>query len=315
MTQSIQPIKSSKISSHSITQIHSPISIEFFPPKTPAGFEKLLYTQQQLKVLQPSYYSVTYGAGGSTHAGTWHTITEFHRRGLDVAPHLSCIGATKETIKRLIFAYRALGIKRIVALRGDMPSGMAVGGELPYAQDLVELIRQETGNWFEIEVAAYPEMHPQAINFGQDIQHFINKVKAGANGAITQYFYSIDSFFAFKDVIDKHLDIPITAGIMPIQNVAQLLRFSQACGAEIPRWLKLRLQDLEGDEASLKAFANDFVAQLCAKLLENNIPIHFYTLNQSQATLAICQQLGLIHHDLDKINNKAETIEPILQNT
>ncbi len=272
------------------------LSIEFFPPKSEQGLIKLEHVQKQLSVLQPEYYSVTYGAGGSTHAGTWNTVMQFHSQGLKVAPHLSCVGANKEQLKRLLYAYRSAGIRKIVALRGDMPSGTVGYGDYRYASDLVTLIRQETDDWFDIAVAAYPEMHPQAGSYAQDINHFVEKVRAGANSAITQYFYNADAFIDFVNFAQqKGVKIPIIAGIMPIQQYAQLVRFSHACGAEIPRWLRYRLEDLQHDDASLRDFAIDMVTQLCQRLLDMKVDgIHFYTLNQAGSTLAIAEKLGLV---------------------
>ena len=270
-------------------------SLEFFPPKTQAGFEKMSKNVDDLSIIAPHYFSITYGAGGSTQQSTAKALQLLMDKQLDVAPHLSCVGSTTEELKNLILSYKERGIKRIVALRGDLPSGMGRYGECRYASDLVTLIRNITGDWFNIEVAAYPEMHPQASSPQEDLKNFITKVKAGANGAITQYFYNIDAYFRFVDELAKHgITIPITAGLMPITNYSQLARFSDACGAEIPRWLRLRLQHFYDDIKSMQDFASDVLASMCEKLIQGGVPgIHFYTLNQAPATLAIYQKLNL----------------------
>ncbi len=272
-------------------------SIEFFPPKTPEGVEKLRVTRAKLAELKPKYFSVTFGAGGSTQKGTLETVLEIQREGHDAAPHLSCIGSSRDSLREILNEYKSHGIRRLVALRGDLPSGYgAVGyssGEFRYANELVEFIRVETGDWFHVEVAAYPEMHPQAKSPQDDVQSFARKVKAGANAAITQYFYNADAYFRFVEEAHKAgADIPIIAGIMPITNYSQLMRFSDMCGAEIPRWIRLKLASFGDDSASIKAFGLDVVTGLCERLLAGGAPgIHFYTLNQANATVEICRRL------------------------
>ncbi len=281
------------------------ISLEFFPPKTPIGLEKLNNTIQIFnKNIQPNYYSVTYGAGGSTQDGTLQAVNLIHTQNFSVAPHLSCIGTNKQQLSELILYYKQQGIKKIVALRGDLPSGMGRYSEYKYASDLVSLIRNLTNDWFHIEVAAYPEMHPQALSPQADLQNFITKVKAGADGAITQYFYNIDAYFRFTEDVQKHgINIPITAGIMPINNYSQLARFSESCGAEIPRWLRLKLQHFYDDIDSLKAFAADVVSNMCQNLLDHNIPLHFYTLNNPKPTMDIIKNLNInINHTNENSN-------------
>lgn len=268
-------------------------SIEFFPPKTPEGAEKLRVTRARLAELQPKYFSVTFGAGGSTQEGTLQTVQEIQAAGHDAAPHLSCVGATRASIRAVLKQYQDSGIRRVVALRGDLPSGYGGAGELRYASDLVEFIRQETGDWFRIEVAAYPEMHPQARSPQDDLQAFARKVGAGADAAITQYFYNADAYFAFVDNVRKlGVTVPIVAGIMPITNYTQLLRFSDMCGAEIPRWVRLKLASFGDDSVSIKAFGLDVVTGLCEKLLAGGAPgLHFYSMNQAVPTTAIWQRL------------------------
>jgi methylenetetrahydrofolate reductase (NADPH) len=270
-------------------------SLEFFPPKTEAGFEKIHQTTDDLHIIAPEYYSVTYGAGGSTQNGTHKTLALLKNKGLDVAPHISCVGNTKQELSAMILAYKQQGIKRIVALRGDLPSGMGGFGECRYASDLVSLIREISGDWFHIEVAAYPEMHPQASSPSADLQHFVHKVNCGANSAITQYFYNVDAYFRFLDALQKYnIDIPIIAGVMPIHNYTQLARFSDACGAEIPRWMRLKLEHYYDDVVSMRAFAADVVAAMCQNLIDNEVAgIHFYTLNQAEATLKVYQKLHI----------------------
>lgn len=272
-----------------------PLSLEFFPPKTPEGFEKLRVVRQALYALKPQFCSVTFGAGGSTQAGTFGTINEILAEGVDAASHFSCIGATKATVREQLAELRANGVKRLVALRGDLPSGFGAGGEFHYASDLISFIRAETGDAFHIEAAAYPEVHPQAKSPESDMQAFATKVKAGANSSITQYFYNAAAYFYFVDECRKlGLDIPVVPGIMPITSSTQLMRFSDACGAEIPRWIRLRLQAFGDDTASIKAFGLDVVSKLCEELIAGGVPgIHFYTMNQSAPTLAICKRLGL----------------------
>jgi methylenetetrahydrofolate reductase (NADPH) len=270
-------------------------SIEFFPPKTPEGVDKLRETRRQLAQLNPKFFSVTFGAGGSTRDRTLETVVEIQGEGLDAAPHLSCIGSTRENIREILDTYKSHGIRHIVALRGDLPSGVADPGSFRYANELVEFIRQETGDWFEIEVAAYPEMHPQARNWPEDLKNFKRKVDAGANAAITQYFFNADAYFNFVDECRAMgIAIPIVPGIMPISNYAQLARFSAMCGAEIPRWLAKKLESYYDDTASIKAFGLDFITGLCDRLLKGGAPgLHFYTLNQAGLTTAIWQRLGL----------------------
>ena len=271
------------------------LSIEFFPPKTPEGADKLRGVRQALYALKPQFCSVTYGAGGSTQAGTLQALKDILAEGMDAASHFSCIGATREGVRAQLAEFKAMGVKRLVALRGDLPSGYGAGGEFQYASDLVAFIRAETGHDFAIEVAAYPEVHPQAKSPEADLQAFATKVKAGADSAITQYFYNSDAYFRFVD--DAHklgVDIPIVPGIMPITSSSQLLRFSDACGAEIPRWIRLRLQSYGDDVASIKAFGLEVVTDLCDQLRTAGAPgLHFYSMNQSVATLAICKNLGL----------------------
>lgn len=271
-----------------------PISLEFFPPKTAEGSEKLRATRQQLYALKPEFCSVTYGAGGSTHAGTFGTVGEILAEGVDAACHFSCIGATRARVRDQLAQLRSMGVKRLVALRGDLPSGYGIGGEFQYASELVEFIRAETGRAFHIEVACYPEVHPQAKSPQSDLQAFLAKVQAGADGAITQYFYNADSYFRFVDEARKlGADLPIVPGVMPITNSSQLLRFSDSCGAEIPRWIRLRLQSYGDDAKSIKAFGHDVVVDLCERLARGGAPgIHFYTMNQAQATLGLCAALG-----------------------
>ncbi len=268
-------------------------SIEFFPPKTPEGTEKLRITRAKLAALQPKYFSVTFGAGGTTQQGTLDTVIEIRKEGFDAAPHLSCVGGTRESIRDILQQYQAQDIHRLVALRGDLPSGYGMGGEFRYANELVEFIRAETGDWFHIEVAAYPEMHPQARSPQDDLQSFVRKMQAGANAAITQYFYNADAYFEFVDLAQKAgVTAPIVAGIMPITNSSQLLRFSEMCGAEIPRWIRLKLASYGDDSASIKAFGLDVVTSLCERLLAGGAPgLHFYSLNQAAATTAIWQRL------------------------
>lgn len=268
-------------------------SIEFFPPKTEEGKANLRKTREALATLRPTYISVTYGAGGSTQQGTLDTILEIKNAGIDAAPHLTCVGSTKESIRELLQIYIDNGINRIVALRGDMPSGMREMGELGYANELVEFIRAETGDYFHIEVAAYPEFHPQANSPTADLEHFKRKVDAGANSAITQYFYTADAYFRFVDDCEKMgLDIPIVPGIMPITNYKNLVRFSDMCGAEIPRWLRKRLEGFGDDMNSLGAFGQQVTTQLCQTLLEQGAPgLHFYSMNRADPTQAIWREL------------------------
>ncbi len=270
-----------------------PISFEFFPPKTPEGAEKLRAVRQQLYAREPAFCSVTYGAGGSTQAGTFGTVGEILAEGVDAASHFSCIGATRASVREQLAQLKVMGVKRLVALRGDLPSGYGLGGEFQYASDLVAFIRAESGDDFHIEVAAYPEVHPQAKSPEADLKAYVTKVKAGAHSAITQYFYNSDAYFRFVD--DAHklgADIPVVPGIMPITSSTQLMRFSDACGAEIPRWIRLRLQAYGDDTASIKAFGLDVVSDLCEQLRNGGVPgLHFYTMNQSVATLELLRRL------------------------
>ena len=267
-------------------------SMEFFPPKTPEGVEKLRVARGKLAALQPKYFSVTFGAGGSTQKGTLETILDIHGEGHQAAPHLSCMGASSENLREILAQYKSHGIRRIVALRGDMPSGYGSFGEFRYASELVEFIRAETGDWFHIDVAAYPEMHPQAKSPQDDLQNFARKVKAGANSAITQYFYNADAYFRFVEEAGKlGVTTPIVPGIMPITNYTQLTRFSDMCGAEIPRWVRIKLASFGDDSASIRAFGLDVVTALCERLLSAGVPgLHFYTLNQAAATTEICRR-------------------------
>jgi len=270
-------------------------SCEYFPPKDDDAKAKLHDTTRELATLRPKYFSVTYGAGGSTQAGTYETVKWIKDQGLEAAPHLSCIGATRDSLVEQLAHYRALGIRRIVALGGDLPSGMATPGEFRYAWQLVELIRKETGDWFHIEVACYPEMHPRAANIEEDLKYFKQKVDAGANGALTQYFYNVDAYVRFVGECEKlMLKLPIVPGVMPITNYKQLARFSDACGAEIPRWIRKRLEGFGDDLESLRAFGLDVTTELCAKLLAAGAPgLHFYTMNRAGPTRAIWKRLGL----------------------
>lgn len=271
-----------------------PLSFEFFPPKTPEGAEKLRVVRQKLYALQPEFCSVTYGAGGSTQKGTFDTVQEILAEGVDAASHFSCIGATKAGVREQLATLKAMGVRRLVALRGDLPSGYGLGGEFQHASDLVAFIREQTGRDFHIEVAAYPEIHPQAKSPEADLQAYVTKVKAGADSAITQYFYSADAYFRFVDEARRHgADVPVVPGIMPITSSSQLLRFSDACGAEIPRWIRLRLQAFGDDTESIKAFGLDVVTDLCVRLRGAGAPaLHFYTMNQSVATLEIVRRLA-----------------------
>ena len=270
-------------------------SFEFFPPKTKEGSAKLRDTVKQLAQFNPAFFSVTFGAGGSTQEGTLSTVLDIRAAGHAAAPHISCIGSTRESIRGVIHRYRESGIRHTVALRGDLPSGMAVAGEFRHAIDLVTFIREETGNHFHIEVAAYPEYHPQAGRAQEDLKHFAAKVNAGANSAITQYFYNPDAYFHFVEQVQAlGVSIPIVPGIMPIAGFSQLARFSDACGAEIPRWVRRKMEGYGDDTASIRAFGLDLVTELCSKLLEGGAPgLHFYTLNQAGLSSTIWQRLGI----------------------
>ena len=270
-----------------------PISFEFFPPKTPEGADKLRVTRQALYAHKPEFCSVTFGAGGSTQDGTFGTVKEILSEGVAAACHFSCVGATKATVRQQLAALQAMGVNRLVALRGDLPSGYGAGGEFHYASDLVAFIRAETGDAFHLEVAAYPEIHPQAKSADTDLQAFATKVKAGANSAITQYFFNSDAYFRFvDDAYQLGVDVPVVPGIMPITSSTQLMRFSDACGAEIPRWIRLRLQGYGDDTASIKSFGLDVITDLCDQLQTAGVPgIHFYTMNQAAATTEIIRRL------------------------
>ena len=270
-------------------------SFEFFPPQTPEGVEKLAAARKRLAPLKPEFFSVTFGAGGSTQERTLETVQQIKAEGYSAAPHISCVGSTRENIRSMLNTYKDMGIKRIVALRGDLPSGMATTGEFQYANELVSFIRAQTGDHFHIEVAAYPEFHPQARSAHDDILNFKRKVAAGANSAITQYFYNADSYFYFVDECRKlDVTVPIVPGIMPIVRFAQLARFSDACGAEIPRWMRRTLEGYGDDIASVQAFGQDVVCALCERLLKGGAPgLHFYTLNQAGPSLEIWKRLGI----------------------
>ena len=270
-----------------------PLSFEFFPPKTPEGAAKLKLTRQALYAHQPEFCSVTFGAGGSTQAGTFSTVQAIQEEGAMAACHFSCVGATRATVREHLATLSAMGVKRLVALRGDLPSGYGMGGEFHHASDLVAFVRAETGDAFHIEVAAYPEIHPQAKSADADLQAFAAKVKAGANSAITQYFFNADAYLRFVDDVQRlGVDVPVVPGIMPITGSTQLMRFSDACGAEIPRWIRLRLQGYGDDSASIKAFGLDVITALCDQLTRAGAPgIHFYTMNQAAATSEIIRRL------------------------
>lgn len=272
-----------------------PLSFEFFPPKTPEGAAKLRVVRQQLYSARPEFCSVTYGAGASTQEGTFAAVSEILAEGVDAASHFSCIGATKASVREQLAQLRAMGVKRLVALRGDLPSGYGMSGEFQYASDLVTFIRAETGSDFHLEVAAYPEIHPQAKSAEADLQAYATKVKAGADSSITQYFYNSDAYFRFVDDTRKlGAEVPVVPGIMPITSSTQLLRFSDACGAEIPRWIRLRLQGYGDDVESIKAFGLDVVAELCQRLIKGGVPsLHFYTMNQSAPVLELLRRLDL----------------------
>ena len=271
-----------------------PISFEFFPPKTPEGAEKLRAVRQALYARTPEFCSVTFGAGGSTQDGTFATVAEIQAEGQAAASHFSCVGATRERVREQLTLLKTMGVRRLVALRGDLPSGYGAGGAFSYASDLVAFIRAETGSHFQIEVAAYPETHPQAKSPQADLQAYATKVRAGADSAITQYFYNSDAYFRFVDEAHRlGATVPVVPGIMPILSASQLIRFSDACGAEIPRWIRLRLQAYGDDVDSIRAFGLDVVADLCDQLRTAGVPgLHFYTMNQSAPTLALLDRLG-----------------------
>ena len=270
-------------------------SFEFYPPKTEEGVINLQGVHKQLAALNPEFFSVTFGAGGSTRDKTLETVIDIQEHGIAAAPHLSCVASTKENIRAILNNYVDKDISRVVALRGDLPSGTLSAGEFRYANELVEFIRQETGDYFQIHVAAYPEVHPQAANAAEDFKNFKRKVEAGANAAITQYFYNADAYFYFMEACEKNgIDIPVVPGIMPITQYTQLFRFSEMCGADIPRWMRKRLEGFGDDRASVQAFGLDLVSDLCQRLLDNGAPgLHFYTMNQASLTLSIIERLHL----------------------
>ena len=270
-------------------------SVEFFPPRTPEGVEKLRAARRQLAQLKPAFCSVTFGAGGSTREGTLETVREIRSEGLVGTPHLSCIGSTRENVRTVLDQYRSDGIRQLVALRGDLPSGTMDAGEFRHANELVAFIRAETGDWFHVDVAAYPEVHPQARSAADDLANFKRKIDAGANSAITQYFYNADAYFRFVDDCEAAgVRVPIVPGVMPIASATKLVRFSDACGAEIPRWILRRLEGYGDDTPSIRAFGLDVVTDLCARLVSRGAPgLHFYTLNQASLTTTIWQRLGL----------------------
>lgn len=271
-----------------------PLSFEFFPPKTEEGIEKLRETRAQLAQYNPEFFSVTFGAGGSTRDRTMETVLEIQQEGFEAAPHISCISSSKAEILELLQAYKSHGIKRLVTLRGDVPSGEVSAGDFKYAVELVEFIRANTGDHFHIEVAAYPEFHPEARSPAADLLNLKRKVDAGANSAITQYFYNADAYFRFIDqCATANINVPIVPGIMPIYNITQLARFSSVCGAEIPRWLKMRLEEYGDDMASLRAFGVDVVSELCDNLQQSGVPsLHFYTLNQAATISNIIENIS-----------------------
>jgi len=272
-----------------------PVSFEFFPPKTPEGVAKLRGVRRQLQALGPEFCSVTYGAGGSTQAGTFAAVAEMLAEGIDAASHFSCVGATREGVRAQLSELQGMGVTRLVALRGDLPSGYGAGGEFQYASDLIEFIRAETGRHFRIYVACYPEVHPQARSPQSDLAALAAKVRAGADVAVTQMFFNADAYFHFADEVRAlGLDIPVVPGIMPITNASGLLRFADNCGAEVPRWIRLRLQQYGDDVASIRAFGAEVMARLCERLIAGGAPaLHFYTLNQATPTLDLCARLGL----------------------
>ncbi len=279
---------------HTNKKFKQQFSFEFFPAKTEQGAANLLLVQAKLAKLDPHYFSVTFGAGGSTRDKTYETVVQIQNNGVSAAPHLSCVASTRDNIKEILHSYKSHEITRIVALRGDLPSGTLSAGEFRYANELVQFIREETGDHFQINVAAYPEVHPQAQNGIEDLKNFKRKVDAGADAAITQYFYNADAYFYFVDACEKQgIDIPIVPGIMPIINYSQLSRFSEMCGAEIPKWMRKRLECFADDKESIQAFGTDVVTNLCQQLLDNGAPgLHFYTMNQAEPTLAIWENLS-----------------------
>ena len=276
------------------TQNTPQFSFEFYPPRTSEGAVNLDTVQKQLSQLNPEFFSVTFGAGGSTRDKTFETVVGIQKKGISAAPHLSCVASTKENIRSILNDYRENGISKIVALRGDLPSGMMSAGEFRYANELVQFIRAETGDFFNIHVAAYPEVHPQATNFNDDFKNFKRKVDAGANAAVTQYFYNAESYFHFIEQCQTAgITIPITPGIMPITQYSQLFRFSEMCGADIPRWLRKRLESFGDNREAVKEFGLEVVSKLCQQLLDGGAPsLHFYTMNQAAPTLAILKNLN-----------------------
>lgn len=276
-----------------------PISFEFFPPNTPAGDEKLKEVVQQLGALQPEFFSVTYGAGGSTREKTLNTVTAIARAGFEAAPHLSCVGSTRQGLGDILATYRAQHIRRLVALRGDLPSGTATAGEFRYAAELVQFIRQTQGADWHIEVAAYPEYHPEQRYARRDLQHYVDKVKAGADSAITQFFFNPDAYFHFVEETRKlGATAPIVPGIMPFHNYSKIAQFAARDGIEIPRWVALKMEGFMDDAASIRAFGLDVVCALCERLIAGGAPgIHFYTMNQSALTVELCRRLGLAPGD------------------
>lgn len=276
------------------TDLELELSFEFFPPRTEAGTENLLAVHAEIAKFEPSFVSVTYGAGGSTQEGTYDAVKQMLAAGSAAAPHLTGVGTSREQTKATIQAYVDMGVDRLVVLRGDLPGGMVERGHFKYAEQLVTFVRQEFGDAIHIEVAAYPDFHPESSSPANDIQYFKRKVDAGANSALTQYFYNADSYFAYVDQAQSSgIQIPIIPGIMPITNYATLTRFSDACGAEIPRWIRARLEQYQNDEASLQAFGLDVVTHLCFDLLDNGVPgLHFYTLNKTQPVVELCKRLG-----------------------
>ncbi len=276
-------------------------SLEFFPPKTPEGAARLRAARREFAALKPAFCSVTFGAGGSTREGTLATVLEIRAEGLEGAPHLSCIGSTRAGVREVLEQYRGHGIRHIVALRGDLPSGSADVGDFRYASELVRFIRDQTGDWFHIDVAAYPEYHPQSRNADDDLASFRGKIDAGANSAITQYFFNPDAYWSFVDACAaRGVRVPIVPGIMPISSFTKLARFSDACGAEIPRWIRRRLEGYGDDAPSIRAFGLEVVTRMCASLLERGAPgLHFYTLNQAVLTASIWRALGLTERGTD----------------
>ena len=274
-------------------------SFEFYPPKTEEGAASLQVVHSKLAELNPDFFSVTFGAGGSTRDKTFNTVIDIQAKGIAAAPHLSCVASTKDNIRAILKDYQNNGISKIVALRGDLPSGMMSAGEFRYANELVEFIRQETGDYFQIHVAAYPEVHPQSASGNEDFKNFKRKVEAGADAAITQYFYNAEAYFYFRDSCEKNgIDIPVVPGIMPITQYTQLFRFSEMCGADIPRWMRKRLEGFGDDRASIQAFGLDLVTNLCQRLLDSGAPgLHFYTMNQAAPTLAILENLQIKAQD------------------